>query len=125
MVNSGLIDVQSHSKTHRNLIERLAGEDDARYRNNIDAEMRVPRELLERRLAQTQVRHIAYPFGDANETVLDSAARHRFELGLTVIPGGNAFFAQPLMLRRTMVFGDLDLEGFKSKLQVARPIAAP
>jgi len=125
MVASGLIDIQSHSKSHRNLIERRAAESDERYRAAIDAEMRVPRETLQRRLGNHPVRSIAYPFGDANEVVLDSAARHGYLLGATVIPGGNGFFAQPLLLRRTMIFGDLGLDAFKARLQVARPLAMP
>lgn len=125
MTASGLIDIQSHSKSHRNLIERRNGESDDRYRANIEAEMKLPRELIERRLPQAQVRFIAYPFGDANEVVLESAARHGFTLGATVIPGGNGFFAQPMMLRRTMIYGDLGLEGFKAKLQVSRALSAP
>jgi peptidoglycan/xylan/chitin deacetylase (PgdA/CDA1 family) len=125
MQASGLVDVQSHSKSHRNLIERLPGETDERYRANIDTEMRVPRDTLERRLPPLKVRHIAYPFGDANEQVLDSAVRSGFELGATVIPGGNAFYAQPLMLRRTMIFGDMSLDTFKGKLQISRALSAP
>ena len=125
MLASGLVDVQSHSKSHRNLIERRPGETDERYRANIEQEMKVPREMLERRLPPLKVRHLAYPFGDANDVVLDSAARHGIELGATVVPGGNAFYAQPLMLRRTMIFGDMTLDAFKAKLQVSRPLAAP
>ncbi len=120
MQSSGLIDVQSHSKSHRNLIERNAGETETRYRSNIEQEIRLPRELLNKRLQGANVRHIAYPFGDANQVVLDHAAQQGFELGATVASGGNAFFALPLLLRRTMVFGDLDIEGFKSKLQTSR-----
>jgi peptidoglycan/xylan/chitin deacetylase (PgdA/CDA1 family) len=120
MVQSGLVSVQSHSKSHRNLIERQADETDARYRANIDAEMRVPRDLLSRRLG-AEVRHIAYPYGDANAIVLESAARHGFQIGTTVIPGANPFYAQPLLLRRTMIFGDMDLETFKSRVVTSRP----
>jgi peptidoglycan/xylan/chitin deacetylase (PgdA/CDA1 family) len=125
MQRSGVIDVQSHSKSHRNLIERSAQETDPRYRQNIDTEMRQPREQIAKRLEVPELRHIAYPFGDANALVLEAATRAGFELGATVIPGGNAFFAQPLMLRRTMIFGDLDLDGFKARLQTTRPFSAP
>lgn len=125
MQASGLVDIQSHSRSHRNLIERLPGETDERYRHNIDAEMRVPREVLEKRLPPLKLRHLAYPFGDANELVLEAAQRHGFELAATVIPGGNAFYAQPLMLRRTMIFGDMNLDAFKAKLQTSRPLSAP
>ena len=95
------------------------------YRANLDAEMLVPREVLQRRVSGTRVQHLAYPFGDANMAVLESAARHGYELGLTVVPGPNAFYAQPMLLRRTMIFGDLDLEGFKIKLQTQRSLTAP
>lgn len=122
---SGLVDIQAHSKTHRNLIERMAGESDDRYRQNIDLELRAPRELLERRLASHQVRHFAFPYGDANESVLDALARQQYQLAVTVYPGGNAFFAMPYMLRRTMIFGDIDLDAFKAKLQISRPTGAP
>jgi len=127
MASSGLVDIQAHSKTHRNLVERQPGETDERYRHNIENELRAPRELLERRLAQAkvQVRHFAYPFGDASDVVLDTMARQQYQIGVTVNPGGNGFFAQPTMLRRTMIFGDLDLEGFKAKLQTSRGLGAP
>ena len=124
LVASGLVDVQAHSKTHRNLIERVAGEGDAQYRQGLDAEARVPRELLERRLP-VAVRQYAYPYGDANEAVLEALTQQRYQLGVTVNPGGNAFFAQPLMLRRTMIFGDHDIEAFKARLQTSRPFNAP
>ena len=127
MAGSGLVDIQAHSKSHRNLVERTPGETDERYRQNIENELKAPRELLERRLAQAkvQVRHFAYPFGDASDVVLDAMGRQQYQLGVTVNPGGNGFFAQPTMLRRTMIFGDQDLEGFKSKLQTSRSLAAP
>lgn len=127
MAASGLVDIQAHSKTHRNLTERNPGETDERYRAAIETELRAPRELLEKRLAgaQVQVRQFAYPFGDANEVVLDAMARQQYQIGVTVNPGGNPFFAHPLMLRRTMIFGDTDLEGFKARLQTSRSVGAP
>lgn len=124
LVASGLVDVQAHSKSHRNLIERAAADSDERYRQMLELETRTPRELLERKLA-VPVRAYAYPYGDANQAVLDTLARQRYQLGVTVNPGGNGFFAQPLMLRRTMVYGDLDLAAFKLKLQTVRGVAAP
>ncbi len=121
---SGLVDIQAHSKTHRNLIERLPGETDDSYRQNLDIEARAPQELLERRLA-SPVRQYAYPFGDANEAVLGALARQQYELAVTVTPGGNPFFSMPLMLRRTMIFGDIDIDTFKAKLQISRGGVAP
>ena len=121
---SGLVDVQSHSKSHRDLVERNPDESDAQYRQSIEAEARVPQELLEKRLHLAQ-RFYAYPYGDANEIVLDTLARHHVDLGLTVNAGGNPFWAQPLLLRRTMIFGEFDLAAFKARLQTSRAVATP
>jgi peptidoglycan/xylan/chitin deacetylase (PgdA/CDA1 family) len=121
---SGLVDVQPHSKTHRNLIERTAGETDDRYKQALETEIRAPRELLERRLS-TQIHHYAFPYGDANEAVLDALTRNQYQLAVTVNPGGNPFFAHPLLLRRTMIYGDHDLAAFQAKLQISRALATP
>jgi peptidoglycan/xylan/chitin deacetylase (PgdA/CDA1 family) len=127
MAVSGVIDIQAHSKSHRNLVERSSDEGDAAYRQSIEAEVKVPRTVLEKRLstAGVKVRHMAYPFGDANQGVLDALARNDYDLGLTVSPGGNPFYAHPLMLRRTMIFGDHTLDDFKARLQTQRPLARP
>lgn len=120
MAESGLIDFQSHSKTHSNLILRSPDESEQRYRDRLDVEIRLPRDLIQRNLP-TKVTQLAYPYGDANETVLDRLAQAGgFRMALTVNPGGNAFFAHPFMLRRTMVFGEHDLAAFKATLQVFR-----
>jgi len=119
MTASGLVDIQSHSKTHSNLIERAAGETDAAYAKRMEAEAKVPRDVIEKRLSN-EVLTYAYPFGDVNEVVLEALARNRYRLAGTVTPGGNPAWAQPLMLRRTMIYGSHDLEAFKSKLQTLR-----
>lgn len=127
LAESGLVDIQAHSKSHRNLIEHTSAETDASYRQNIEAELRQPRVTIERRLGAkgVKVHQFAYPFGDANEVVLDSMQRQQYDLGLTVIPGGNAFFAHPLMLRRTMIYGDHTLDDFTARLQLRRSVLWP
>jgi len=119
MQKSGLADFQLHSRTHANLTLRLPGESEQRYRERLDGEIRTPRDLIQRNIPGKVV-HYAYPFGDANEVVLERLGRADFVLGLTVNPGGNAFFANPLMLRRSMIFGGSDLATFKAALQVFR-----
>jgi peptidoglycan/xylan/chitin deacetylase (PgdA/CDA1 family) len=121
---SGLVDIQAHSKTHRNLIDRPASDNEQQYRQGLEQEAKAPREILERRLP-IQVRHYAFPYGDANDVVLDVLARQQYQLAVTVNPGGNPFFAQPLMLHRTMIFGDHNLDAFKARLQTSRPLAMP
>lgn len=127
MVRSGLVDLQAHSKSHRNLAERGQGESEEAYRRALDLELLAPRRVLEGRLAEHGVRvnQFAYPFGSANAAVLDAMQRAEYAMGLTVTPGSNAFFAAPLMLRRTMIFGDHSLADFEARLQVLRPMPKP
>ena len=46
----------------------------------------------------------------------DLLKRQGVRVGVTVTPGGNASFAYPYMLRRSMVFGGDSIDVFKSKL---------
>lgn len=119
MSRSGLVDVAAHSRTHRNLIERQPNETDEAYQQTLLNEIRTPQTLLSQKLG-IPIAHFAYPYGDANEAVLTTMARQRYQLAATVNPGGNAFFSEPLMLRRTMIYGDMSLEDFKARLQVSR-----
>lgn len=119
MSASGLIDIQSHSKSHMNLVVRQPGESDQRYAERITIELRAPREVIERNLPGT-VSHYAFPYGDANALVLERLTQTGHQLGLTVNPGGNPFFSYALMLRRTMIFGGASMETFRAALQVFR-----
>lgn len=122
MAASGLADFQAHSKTHTNLVVRRPEEADPQYRARLDSEIRLPRDLIQRNVGH-RVTDYAYPYGDANEIVLERLAHWGYELGLTVNAGGNPSFAHPLMLRRTMIYGEHNIDAFKAALQVFR--AAP
>ncbi len=113
---SGLVDIESHSKSHINLSDVESN------RSRLDTELRQSRTLIERSLgaAGAKVRYIAYPYGDATEAVLEATHRAGYELGLTVNPGGNPFYASPLLLKRVMIFGDGDLEQFKARVNWSR-----
>jgi len=118
------IDIQPHSKTHSNLTMKLADENEARYRERIRREVDVPIEAIRERLGEPTLSY-AFPYGDVNDIVVEYLRAKNVKLGVTVTPGGNAFFAPPVMLRRSMVFGGDDLDVFKSKLVTALPVARP
>lgn len=115
MAASGLVDIQPHSKSHANLTLQLPDETVARYRDRVRREVDTPIALIKEHLSLPST-SFAYPYGDVNETVVDLLARQGTQQGVTVTPGGNGFFAYPYMLRRTMVFGNDDLDAFKAKL---------
>jgi peptidoglycan/xylan/chitin deacetylase (PgdA/CDA1 family) len=115
MMASGLVEIQPHSKSHSNLTLKLPGETDAKYRERIRREVDAPVSVLRDRLADGSFTY-AYPYGDVNEFVVELLTAQRVRLGVTVTPGGNAFYAYPYMLRRSMVFGNEDLDAFRAKL---------
>jgi peptidoglycan/xylan/chitin deacetylase (PgdA/CDA1 family) len=123
-MSAGSIDIQPHSKTHANLTLRLANENDARYRDRIRQEVDTPIDVIRERLGEPSVSY-AFPYGDVNETVVEFLKAKNVKMGVTVTPGGNAFFAPPVMLRRSMIFGGDDLDAFKAKLVTALPVARP
>jgi peptidoglycan/xylan/chitin deacetylase (PgdA/CDA1 family) len=124
MTASGLFEVQPHSKTHSNLAVRQADESEARYRERVRREIEAPVQAIRRELGvRTQV--FAFPYGDVNDVVAAELRSRDIGMGVTVTPGGNAFYAPPLMLRRTMIFGGDDLETFRGKLVTAVPFGRP
>lgn len=117
MVDSGLIDIQSHSKAHSNLALHAHSEDESAYRQRVAREISVPSAMIRENLGVTP-RAFAYPYGDANELVLEQVRAADYAMAVTVRAGGNPFYAYPLMLRRTMVYGEDDLAAFARKLDV-------
>ena len=138
MARSGLIDVQPHSKSHSNLVLKSPRETDAQYRERVhsnlvlkspretDAQYRervrleteVPSKAIQERLSLgTYV--FAYPYGDTNEHVIDRLARQGAAARVDGDAGRKRLFGYPYMLRRTMIYGDDNLETFKSNLAVS------
>jgi len=124
MIATGTFAVQPHSKSHSNLAVRQADENEARYRERVRREIDVPVEAIRRELG-TRTQVFAFPYGDVNDVVAAELRSRGIEMGVTVTPGGNAFYAPPLMLRRTMIFGGDDLEAFRGKLVSAVPFGRP
>jgi peptidoglycan/xylan/chitin deacetylase (PgdA/CDA1 family) len=121
MAQSGLIDIQPHSKSHANLTLRLPNETEARYRERTRREIDAPVDAIRERVGGGNLA-FAFPYGDVNELVVAELAAQGIKLGLTVTPGGNPFYAPPAMLRRTMIFGGDDLDAFRGKLVTTLPV---
>lgn len=118
MRDSGLIDIQSHSRSHDNLTRLPAP--DAPYADYLRDEVRGSRALLERRL-ERPVESFSYPFGMVNGPLAREVAAAGYRLGVTVERGGNAFFEYPFAVRRSMIYRRHDLEDFRRELEVFRP----
>jgi peptidoglycan/xylan/chitin deacetylase (PgdA/CDA1 family) len=119
MVASKLIDIQPHSKTHLNLNLREALEDDTAYVQRVEKEISTPLQQIQTHFG-LPIHTFAYPYGETNDFVIARLQHHDYQMGATVQRGGNPFFVDPFLLRRTMIFGDRSLEDFQKSLEVFR-----
>jgi peptidoglycan/xylan/chitin deacetylase (PgdA/CDA1 family) len=117
MVRTGLIDIQPHSKTHANLSVKRPGETEAAYRERLRQEIETPKAAIHDKLA-LDVNDYAFPYGDTSDAVTEQLTRQGIRYGWTVTPGGNSAFAYPFMMRRTMIYGDDDIDHFAAKVVV-------
>ncbi|MEM7250209.1 MAG: polysaccharide deacetylase family protein [Pseudomonadota bacterium] len=120
MERSGLVDVQSHSKSHHDLTEIRPDETPIDYEVRLAREVAVPKRRLERDLAKT-ITTMAYPYGATNRPLARAMKRLGMQLGFTVRRGANAFFDYRFALRRSMVYRKTDLSDFAQMLRVRAP----
>lgn len=118
---SGIVDIQSHSKTHTSF-SAAPGEDPAgaQYAARLTAEVDQPQRIFERQLG-APVRYLAYPYGDTSRRAVQLLGQRGFALALTVERGANPSFGNPFVLRREMIFGDATLADFEKSLRVFTP----
>lgn len=123
MSKDSLIDMQPHSKSHPNMALKLDKETDEAYAARIAQEVSEPSRRIEK-ATHRPIHTFAYPYGDTSDLVISTIASERFSLGVTVQPGSNPAFAYPYMLRRSMVFGDIDEQQFKRMLVTFEPLTS-
>jgi peptidoglycan/xylan/chitin deacetylase (PgdA/CDA1 family) len=117
MRDSGIIDIQSHSKSHTSMSLLPNESAGAAYKERVAREVSVPEATIEGKLGE-KVRHFAYPYGDTSPTVLSILAERGYVTAATVQRGANPVFADPLLLRRDMVYSDDTLADFKKYVTV-------
>ncbi len=115
MHQSGLIDIQPHSKTHPNMSLMKIDESQDAYKERIIEEIQSPEKQIKKRI-KNDMHTFAYPYGDTNKVIIQFLKKRKYKLGVTVQPGTNTAFAHPFMLRRTMVFGDHSISDFAQAL---------
>ena len=118
MAQSGLVEIQSHTKTHADLRWRKPGRPSTDYLKRTQQELAIPRERLAP-LAGASPDALAYPYGAADPQVLELTAKGGYALGLTLVRGGNAGWTEPLLLHRDMVFGTDSLDQFARRVAPA------
>ena len=109
------IDVQCHSKTHRSLGKFENGESFQAYFESVRMELVESSKVIKRQLG-TDVKYLAYPFGDTNSLLIAMLGKLGFQGGLTVVRAGNPFFSDEFRVGRSMIYGTFDLKTFSDNL---------
>lgn len=81
--------IGSHAETHVRLTERFYDEDASAHRLRLGRELGRSRETLEHELG-IEVDQVAYPFGEADERVVQAAERAGYARGFIVGEGGDS-----------------------------------
>jgi len=115
MSDSGIMDIQSHSKSHANLPKTLRTHDGDDKKAILAQELDQPAVKIEQKLGHRPYA-IAYPYGASDGNVVSYLKRSDYDMALTVTRGPNSVFAHPLLVRRTMIYGEDTLEKFVRKV---------
>jgi peptidoglycan/xylan/chitin deacetylase (PgdA/CDA1 family) len=117
MQSGGLIDFQSHSKSHTKLSAQGRRESRQAYLARIASELEASKAVISKQLGKA-VSYIAYPYGGTDAYVADKTRDFGYANGTTVVRGLNAAYAPQYLLRRDMVFGSDSLAMFAQRLGV-------
>lgn len=116
-MEAGGIDIQCHTKSHRNLARREGKESYAEYFKAVRRELLESAQLLANRLRK-EIRYLAYPFGDTNGLVVAVARKAGYRGALTVERAATPSFAPRYRVGRAIVYGGYDLRDFERNLAV-------
>jgi peptidoglycan/xylan/chitin deacetylase (PgdA/CDA1 family) len=111
MVDSGVIEIESHTASHSDLTKLSA--------DRLQRELRDSQRLIKSKLGVTPT-FLAYPYGNFNDTVVEAMQKNGYKAGFTVIRGATAFFHNSYSLNRSMVFNSDKLDDFARLLVTFR-----
>lgn len=114
------VDIQSHSFSHPSLNRARHPEmEDAQYASWLAEEMCQSRELIQSHTGR-EVRFLAYPFGDYDDSVIAAAKAAGYVAAVTVKPGMVRKGTDLMTLPRFLVIHDTTLAEFESWLETAQ-----
>jgi len=116
-LDRGGVDVQCHTKTHRNLGKMNDKESLSQYAREVENEIVESTRIIKEKLHKN-VKYLAYPYGDTNNLVIAFLQQQGYRGAFTVKRAANPFFINPYTLNRSMVYGDFDLHDFKRNLKI-------
>lgn len=119
MAASGLIEIESHAKSHSSLSQLPDDKNQAAYTARVVQEISGSDAVFVRRLGKKPT-HLSYPYGNSSAIAENVAKQQGYDLAATVTRGDNAVFSNPYLLHRTMIYADHDIEKFAEFVRTYR-----
>lgn len=107
--------IGSHSIYHSDLTRPKEGETQRQYLERINEELYGSKKIIDQKLNQNTY-FFAYPFGYYDQRSIQTAREAGYKIAVSVKRGGNAFYANPLALRRDQIL-QKDMQTFISRLK--------
>jgi len=110
------MDVQAHSKTHRDLTKNLNRESFKEYFEAIKSELADSAVIIQHNTDKKPT-YFAYPYGETSSLIVAIARKVGYRGAFTVERGGNPFFTDVYRIRRSMIYGAFSLQDFERNLK--------
>jgi peptidoglycan/xylan/chitin deacetylase (PgdA/CDA1 family) len=107
-------EVGSQTVSHCDLTKKREGEDDKAYMARIKRELLVSKQIIDKELDQETI-YLAYPYSNYDQRIVHLSHQVGYKIGLSVKRGSNAFFSDPLTLKRDLIVKK-DMETFITRL---------
>ena len=111
------IDIQGHTKTHRDLTLMDKKESFTEYFEAIAKELSASARLIKAKVGK-DIKYLSYPDGGTNHLVIELVKKYGYRGAFIVRREGNPFFIHDYRVNRSMIYGDYNLEQFEKNLTV-------
>jgi peptidoglycan/xylan/chitin deacetylase (PgdA/CDA1 family) len=119
MKESGLIEVESHGKTHASLSRTPDDTNMDSYKLRLAAELSGSEAAFMVEMGAAP-RFFSYPYGNSSPVIASMLEDSGYELAATVTRGGNGSFMDPYLMHRSMIYQDHTLKDLQRFLRVTR-----
>jgi peptidoglycan/xylan/chitin deacetylase (PgdA/CDA1 family) len=110
------IDIQCHSKTHRDLTKTVNHESFAEYFAAMKTEL-IDSAVTIQNNTDKKPKYFAYPYGETDSLIVVLARKAGYRGAFTVHRGGNPFCTDAYRVRRSMIYGEFTLQDFERNLR--------
>jgi peptidoglycan/xylan/chitin deacetylase (PgdA/CDA1 family) len=114
-------EVGSHTLSHGDLTKKKEGETVQGYMSRVKEELLSSKQKIDREVGQNTI-YLSFPYGKYNQRILDICEQAGYRMGFSVKGGGNAFFADPFLLKRDQVLNG-DMKRFIARLKTFQKLS--